>query len=508
MPIRLLRPPILAAVLALSAPALAGAQAPAPSLTLSDAIRLTLERAPSIQAVRAEVERQAGAARAEGGPFDTVFHLGPSFERSEVALRRQWQQVSFSNETSNLLSVSASVNRAMRSGATLRLLARVDSDDHRYKDDVLAGDLASFRDPSRFQSLVQAQWMQPLSRGRGRVSVAAAERAALRRVEAVRASASQAEADRALDVSVAYVELMAAQQMLALRLEALGLERTILDVTTRQAAAGEIPRADLTRAQARVAESEAAIAAARIEVVLAQSALAERIGLSPAEAGVQAADAFPAAPPAVDLAAAEKAVDRRADFRAAGLAREASRLLLDGARADTRSRVDLTVNAGVATAYYGPRTIGNYLDFYSPTGFGRSFSEKWQPFVAVALAIDLPWRNHAALGRLQQARAAVTDLDIRRADLARVIATNVNTHVAAVRIARQEWQQRQEAVTQHEATWTTTGKLRQAGEMSLIDTLLTEQDLTDSRLALVQAKRDYLVAAARYRYETGTLLDR
>jgi hypothetical protein len=43
--------------------------------------------------------------------------------------------------------------------------------------------------------------------------------------------------------------------------------------------------------------------------------------------------------------------------------------------------------------------------------------------------------------------------------------------------------------------------------MTLIDTLLTEQQLTDARLALVESKRNYASTLVRLRRETGTLVD-
>ena len=43
------------------------------------------------------------------------------------------------------------------------------------------------------------------------------------------------------------------------------------------------------------------------------------------------------------------------------------------------------------------------------------------------------------------------------------------------------------------------------GEMTLIDTLLTEQQLTEARLQLVEARRVYASAVARFKRETGTL---
>ena len=51
-----------------------------------------------------------------------------------------------------------------------------------------------------------------------------------------------------------------------------------------------------------------------------------------------------------------------------------------------------------------------------------------------------------------------------------------------------------------------TQRLRAAGEITLIDTLLTEQLLTEARLQLVEARRVYASAIARFKRETGTLL--
>jgi outer membrane protein TolC len=92
-------------------------------------------------------------------------------------------------------------------------------------------------------------------------------------------------------------------------------------------------------------------------------------------------------------------------------------------------------------------------------------------------------------------------------DLSRSIENNLPKLADAIRQLRAEWQQRQEAVVQYEATWAVAQQLRDAGDMTLIDTLLTEQQLTQARLQLVQAKRDYASAVARFRRETGTIVD-
>ena len=123
------------------------------------------------------------------------------------------------------------------------------------------------------------------------------------------------------------------------------------------------------------------------------------------------------------------------------------------------------------------------------------------------MTIELPFGNNQRLGRLAQSTASASESQIRVADLSRSIQNNVPKLAETLARTRAEWEQRQEAVIQYEATWDTAQRLRGSGDMTLIDTLLTEQQLTQARLQLVQAKRDYASAVARFRRETGTLVD-
>jgi outer membrane protein TolC len=76
-----------------------------------------------------------------------------------------------------------------------------------------------------------------------------------------------------------------------------------------------------------------------------------------------------------------------------------------------------------------------------------------------------------------------------------------------VRRARQEVERWREALVHYEETWKSTERLRVAGSLSLIDTLKTEQDLTAARQQYVQAQREFAAAVARFKFETGTLVE-
>jgi outer membrane protein TolC len=145
------------------------------------------------------------------------------------------------------------------------------------------------------------------------------------------------------------------------------------------------------------------------------------------------------------------------------------------------------------------------VNYYSFRGFGRSLSNKYLPDVRLQISFDIPFGNNAARGRMERSLQAYRQSQLRATDLARVIQHNVTEAGAAVRAARTELEERRKAVAQHEATWNAAQELRKAGELSLIDTLMTEQDLTAARLNLVRAEQDYTDALARLRFESGDL---
>jgi outer membrane protein TolC len=417
-------------------------------------------------------------------------------------------------------SLVADITKPMRAGSIVRFTATFDGSGTMYRgkpiDPVFGG--SSVR--NRFGNRLEAEWVQPLLRGRGKETVEANERAARKNVEASRYVLQQASADQVLATADAYVGLLAAQETLALRRQSLENQRRLLEATIKLVAAGEVPSADVARARARVSEVEASVETARGGVLAAQALLADVMGTPAAEVAMLAgSDRLPTAPIEIDFEALSKgAVGRRADVKASEAFRDSSRIFMAAARANTRMRLDVRFSGGFAQNYFGPIFYSlpderpekvspdAYVRYFSLTGLGRAFGRHWGPIAAVTGVFELPFGNNQRLGNLAQSIAASHQSEIRLADATRSIQNRVPQFAEDVRQARLEWQQRQAAVTGYEATWDATQRLRTAGEITLIDTLLTEQLLTEARLQLVEARRVYASAVARYKRETGTLL--
>jgi len=415
------------------------------------------------------------------------------------------------------------LDKPLRNGTFLALEARLSGQELNYRGKPLDPSFGGLGLENEFRAGVFLIVNQPLGKRRGAVSARAAERAAGALLEAARLRHAQAVSERTLATVRAHIDLLAAQESLVLFEQSVAAQRTILQGMERLVKAGEQARSELTRSQARLADAEASAFGAQLSVLSARAELARVVGLDPAKVGVGplAGGSFSAALAELpDVEALQRqAAAARLDVRAAEQEEQAALITFEAARSDLKKRVDLTLTLGMASDYRSPffrvlrdefandpnEARENPVDYYSPRGFGRAIKNKYLPDVRVQISFDLPFGNNAARGRLESNLQTLRRSQIRATDLTRVIRENVTGIGAALRSARAEVEQRRTSVRQHEATWKAAIELRKAGELSFVDTLMTEQDLTSARLQLVQALRDYAASLARLRFEAGVL---
>jgi outer membrane protein TolC len=263
------------------------------------------------------------------------------------------------------------------------------------------------------------------------------------------------------------------------------------------------------------------LADARRSVVQARLALAQAAGVAAdgIEEAPLAAEAAPlgteATPPAPVLV--ERALANRRELRAATHIQDAAQTLARAARADLKRRVDFVVTAGVNTLYESPflrvfpeeqdvQPYVNGVRFSSPTGYWRSFGRKLEPQFSAQLTFDLPFKNNSARGRMLQEEASFRTSQIQRSDLERTIRDNVVDVAENVRRAAEAVERNREAVGYFEKTLQSSLERYQAGDITLLDTLVTEEDLTRQKQQLVRAVQAYTSLLARLKFETGELV--
>ena len=360
--------------------------------------------------------------------------------------------------------------------------------------------------PNIFTSVLGVNYTLPLGKGRGAVATAAPERAAEADLQAAAELLRHTASERALATVTAYWRLAAAQQRLEWLSRSQELQRELLDRLHDLLDQGQIIRSDLSRAKARTAEVLAEVAGARRAEVAARLDLAAAMGLSPSalEHAPRAGARLPAGEPGSGTAEdwIEAGLARRHDLRAAAAATRSSDILARASEANLRHRVDLSLNASYNALH---DTFEHRL--YEPDGF----VEAWEgdivgPSYGFGLRWAIPVRNRAARGRLVQAEAARSRRAILGSDLERSIRLRIVEIHDSLAEARRELDHLRETLRCQEQTLADSLRLHEAGRLSLIDTLLTEEQLTGAGLAVVGAELRVAEHEARLRFESGTLL--
>jgi outer membrane protein TolC len=102
--------------------------------------------------------------------------------------------------------------------------------------------------------------------------------------------------------------------------------------------------------------------------------------------------------------------------------------------------------------------------------------------------------------------ASLNQSAIDAADLGRNVALNVERLALSLQLAAERLKRAQEAVGFYDKTIDSEQQKLKAGDSTLVDTVLTEQQTTSARLAYVQAQQEFATTLARLRFESGQLV--
>ena len=352
-----------------------------------------------------------------------------------------------------------------------------------------------------FRSRVGFAFDLPLLRGFGRASTGAEETAARIDLAASLASLQHAAAENVLTTMLAYWDLVASQGQVDVASESVGRQEQLVGLTQDLIDADELPAAEMARALARSADARAALERARRSAHEARLTLARVIGLAVDDAAHAPLpeDALPAPPEgqAFDQGEGPGLIDvglsRRRDVAAARLLADSGGVLAEAARRDRKPVLDLSASVDYNAA--------EETDGSEPFG-GRYVG----PSYNIDLRFELPFKNWTQRGRHDQAVAAQNIQAITADDLARVVRINVVRALGSLRDTVAQLVAADEAVRYARQTVDAEIERLRFGEATLIDTLLTEQRLTDARAAQVVARQQYAQLLAQLRFETGTLV--
>jgi outer membrane protein TolC len=393
------------------------------------------------------------------------------------------------------------LSRRLRNGFSFApfFTGRVESDNFKGKPRSPDFGGKGLEDLYTFQAGVDA--LVPLGRGRGSDAFGAFERAARLEANASRFALQHETAVSVLNTVLAYWGLRAAQESLEAARDSSTMQTRLVAITRASIDAGELPRVDLARVLASQARSDAQLRETERGVQEARIALATAMGVASSVEDATlplARSAFPAPPDLATLDAGRigalvgAASKQRTDIQSAALLEESGRVLERSAETDLRPRLDV-LNKTWFTAL-DEKSFSNAIDRW----VGPSFDVRFE--------VEQPLSNEGAEGRHLQRQAEARQREITAGDLRRTASLSVVRTAQSLRQARLRLEQAQAAVDAFQRTIDAELERFRAGEATLIDTILTESQQTESRFALVAARLEVARLLAQLRFETGTLV--
>ena len=452
-------------------------------LSLVQAVRTALLRSPALISARGNLELARGTTLSARGPFDVTLGAGLNHQRNVSPSFRGEATVN------DLSTISASATTNLIWGTNIAAVVGMSR-----RTSALSAPYYS-ADPT-------LTILQPLLRNAGKAGFASAVVAgeyAERAADHTLAHVAQLQAFAVID---AYWVLVGADEELGLFQDAAARSQRMLSETQVLVDADQRPRGDLRALEAGYASRRRDLIEAGRGRVSAIHALRLAMGLELAEgADWVPSDSFPAPalPPMAPAQLAERALTVRRDLQAADDTVRSASAAERGADHNTLPRLDLTVSVGYAGAT-------------DRTGASRFFDALGRNVGGVNAAggvnLEVPLENSAARGQLQQAAALRLLAETARADLARNLRTNV---LAAYDVLRAEVESL-EAARQAESAYAQAldderSKLR-AGLSTVLDTVLTEDLLTDATRSRIGTELALAQALARLRLELGALPSR
>jgi outer membrane protein len=312
--------------------------------------------------------------------------------------------------------------------------------------------------------------------GRVRNAVEAAEA----RVEAGRAQLRAVEGDVFVSVVEAYMDVLRDRAVKELNDNQVRVLAANLQATNGLFNAGDLTRTDIAQSQARLSRARAQLALAAARLSVSEETYLRIVGR-------KAGDLAPP-PPLPPLPATANEAVRIAMARNPSLTAALQQARAAGFDVRTVAADRLPSLSGVLGGDYV-----NYVRDENGSGFPRSGT---QTTVGITTRIPL-YQGGAPAARVRQARAAEGQLLEQTVNAEREVVANARSAFVTYQASLEATQSSQDAVSANEMALRGTRAERRVGTRTVIEVLNAEQELLDSQVQLIAARRDNYVAGFR-----------
>jgi outer membrane protein len=473
------------------------------SLSLRDAILLTLENNSNVQIEETQVEGQKFALLSQFQLFDPVIASSVNVNRSSSPAYSQLQGVGLSsNSTFNSLSQLGQVSYTQTFATGTNILASVSSNKFSVNNSYY------YYNPY-FSSTLTLQLTQPLLRGAGRFANTALVKIARRSLAQSRANFEAEVNDAILQVVTQYWNAVQAHGALDVQQRSLKLAQSSYDRDKRSLELGALPPLDIYRSNSEVAARNVEVIQAAYALSQAEEALRLTIG-----ADKLALELTEMPAPAGDLVN----IDPEATL-AQALSRRPEMDVAKGALANDETNVKLAhnqtlPNLSLSGFYQSNGLGGNQYDLttgqlVSTGGFGSSMNQLFgfgYPGYGGTLSLTLPLRNRAALANLGTAMVTRTHDLYSSGQVQEQITREVHDAVRQLDEAKQALAASTDSFALAQKALTSDQRKFELGAETNFFVLDAQNRLAQAELVLLQTQVSYQVALAAVGHATADLL--
>ncbi len=337
--------------------------------------------------------------------------------------------------------------------------------------------ITSFTAPSR-TSQTQASLSYPLYRGG---AVKNGIEAAKVRVDGGRASLRGTEADLFTAVVAAYMDVQRDSAVVQLNEQNLRVLGVNLQASRDRFEVGDLTRTDVAQSQARLALAQSQLETAQSRLISSRENYIRLVGSPPGE--LETPPPLPTLPTDPD-AAVQIALAENPNLLAARKALEASGYDVKSARATKRPTVDAFAQSNY-TNFLG--TLGSFGNNAAPPQFDRT--------AQFGLRLSLPlYQGGAPAARVRQAQARQSQSIEQLTEAERGVVSQARSAYAAYRAALDVIRSAEEAVSANRLALEGVRAENSVGNRTILEILNAEQELLNSQVTLVTARRDAYVA--------------
>lgn len=459
-------------------------------LSYEDALQQTLDRNPELQGTAAILDQSSGALLAAEGIYDLQFTGRTGYSSNTSESIREFGEVLSEFAA---LDVNAGLTWIGQSGTSATVDMSAIRSRFKYE---LAGDipLTIESEEPLYQTRLAVTVSQSLLRGHAKTYNLQALRQAQQAVDSATLAMEVQKQQSLADTANAYWNLWTARSLVRIAEESVGVTEEEQRLVHARVDLGQLAPVERSRVDAAVVQSHADLLEAQINADAAADVLRLLISLPLDTEMVLSTD--PATP--MNHSIDSETVQESALQGSQSLA--LLRLEEEGALADFEAARHALLPELTATSSYA--LLGYETSQFQ--ALGEMFSMQL-PEWSLGMNLSMPLGNRSARGNLATAQAVLTEKKINREALEASIRQQVSQQLRTLSNAQTRSKMAEQNLALAEETLEAERALRNAGRSLEKDVLEAMKALHDARIAVEQAKVDYLLAIIEIERLKGTL---